>query len=87
MFYDQFLDDKVTACMGGEPGVPSESAGCIGGPIVHDANSRSVNKDEHSAMTTQQEDNGRTGESSNKINMECSTDHVKGNTMINAHMG
>ena len=72
--------------MGDESGVPSENAGGIGGPIVHDANSRSVSKDEHSAMTTQ-EDNGRSGESSNKINMECSTDHVKGNTMINAHMG
>ena len=66
--------------MGDESGVPSESADCIGGvPIVHDANSRSVSKDEHSAMTTQQEDNGRSGESSNKVNMECSTDHVKGN--------
>ena len=62
--------------MGDESGVPSESAGCIGVPIVHDANSRSVSKDEHSAMTTQQEDNGRSGESNN---MECSTDHVKGN--------
>ena len=77
----------MTACVGDESGVPSESADCIGGvPIIHHANSRSVSKDEHSAMTTQ-EDNGRSGESSNKINMECSTDHVKGNTMINAHMG
>ena len=67
----------MTACVGDEPGVPSESADCIGGvPIVHDANSRSVSKDEHSAMTTQQEGNGRSGESSN---MECSTDHIKGN--------
>ena len=76
----------MTACVDGEPGVPSENAGGIGGPIVHDANSRSVSKDEHSAMTTQ-EDSGRSGGSSNKINMECSTDHVKGNTVINAHMG
>ena len=76
----------MTACVGGESGVPSES---ISGPTIQltaDANS-CVSKGEHSTMTTQQEDNGRTGESSNKINMECSADQIKGNTMINAHMG
>ena len=72
--------------MGGESGVPSESADCVRGSTIHlttDTNS-SVSKDERSAIATQQEDNGRSGESSNKINMGCSTDHVKGNTMINA---
>ena len=74
----------MTACVGGEHGVPSEGADCISGSAVQltaDANS-SISKDEHSA---QQENNGRSGGSSNKINMECSTDHVKGNTMINTH--
>ena len=76
-----FLEEKVTACVGDESGVPSESTDCISGPVVQltaDANS-SVSKDEHNAIPTQQEDNGRSGGPSNTINMGCSTDHVKGN--------
>ena len=81
----QFLDEKVTACVVGESGVPSESksADCVGGSTVHltaDTNS-CVSKDEHNAVPTQQEDNGRSDGSSNKINIECSTDNVKGNNI------
>ena len=74
--------------MGGESGVPSEGADCVGGPTDHltaDANS-CASKDEHShyAVAIQQDDNGRSGGPSNKINMECSTDHIKGNIILHA---
>ena len=70
----------MTACVGGEYGVPSEGSAV---QLIADANS-SVSKDEHNAIPTQQEDNGRSGGPSNKINMECSTDHVKGNIILRA---
>ena len=69
----------MTACVGDESGVSWEGADCVGGPAVHLTADSSVSKDEHNAIPTQQEDNGRSGESSNNINMGCSTDHVKGN--------
>ena len=73
----------MTACVGGESGVPGESTDCIGEPAIQLTADSSVSKDERSAISTQQEDNGRSGESSNKVN---SADHVKGNTIIIACM-
>ena len=71
--------------MGNESGVPSRSTDCVGRPIVHltsDTNS-CVNKDEHSAIAVEQEDNGRSGGFSD---MDHSAEHVKGNTIINTYM-
>ena len=70
--------------MGGESGVPSEGADCVGEPTVHltaDTNS-SVIKDDHSVITTQQEDKGRSGEPSDDMNVDGNTECVKGNTVI-----
>ena len=69
---------------GGESGVPSEGADCVGGPTIHLTADSSVSKDEHNAIPTQQEGNGRSGGPSNPINMGCSTDHVKGNITLHA---
>ena len=76
----------MTACVDGESGVPSQSIDCIGGPAVHltaDTNCQSVSKDEPSAITTQQEDKGRSGGPSDNMNVDDNTEYVvKGNTVI-----
>ena len=74
----------MTACVGDESGVSWEGPDCVGGPTDHLTADSSVSKDEHNAIPTQQEGNGRSGGPSNKINMECSADHVKGNIILHA---
>ena len=75
----------MTACVAGESGVPSKDTDCIGGPAIHltaDTNS-SVIKDDHSFITTQQEDKGRSGEPSDNMNVDGNTEYVvKDNTVI-----
>ena len=66
------IDEKITAaCVVSECGIPwSESANYIDGSTVHgirDANS-CMNQDKHSAIATQQEDNGRSRGSSDNVN-------------------
>ena len=77
----------MTACVSGESGVPSEGADYVGGSTIHltaDTNS-SVIKDDHSVITTQQEDNGRSGEPSDNMNVDGNAEYVhvvKDNTVI-----
>ena len=56
------LDEKVTACV--------ESTNCIDGSTIHirrDASS-CMDQDKYSAIAMQQEDNGRSGGSSDNVN-------------------
>ena len=64
------LDETVTAGVGGGYGVPSETTNCVAGPTVRlttDANS-CVSKNELGTKAAQQEDNGRSGGSSDNVN-------------------
>ena len=70
-FFILIIDEKITACVVSECGIPrSESANYIDGSTVHvirDGNS-CMDQDEHSAIATQREDNGRSGGSSDDVN-------------------
>ena len=62
----KFLEEKVTASIGGHC-VPSESIDSVSGPTIHLTSDRGSN-DKHSAIGTQQEDNGRSGETGDNVN-------------------
>ena len=64
------LDKNVIAGVSGDHGVPSESNDCAVGPTIHPTTGASscVGQDERSTPATQQEDNGRSGGSSDNVN-------------------
>ena len=64
------LDEKVTADIAGGCGVPGETASCVAGPTLRlttDANS-CVSKNELGNKAAKEEDNGRSGGSSDNVN-------------------
>ena len=56
----------MTAGIGGHC-VPSESIDSVGGPTIH-LTSDCGSNDKHSTIGTQQEDNGRSGETGDNVN-------------------
>ena len=73
------LDENVIAGVSGDRGVPSESNDYIIGPTIHptagDIHSSCVDQDKHSIPVTQQQNNGRSGGSSDDAN---NTGSIKG---------
>ena len=79
------LDENLIAGVSGDRGVPSESNGYIIGPTIHPTAggicSSCVGQDKHSTPATQQQNNGRSGGSSDDAD---NTGSIKG-TIVTIH--